>query len=94
MPSVSQRRKREVASWLQSILMQSASLESWELGSYILTGSCVGSTDEVTLTLSLRPSKPPGSPTSGSGNKAKAETGEDSGSRPGKGRRGGADRGD
>ena len=90
MPSASQRGKREVEKFMQSILEQSAKLENWGLGSYTQQVSSFPSGDEVTFALTLRSRKPTGSPTSGPGGKAKAGRGTGSGSQPGKTRRGGA----
>ena len=93
MQSVSQRGKREVEKFIQSILVQSETLENWALGNYTQGVSFSPSGREVTLTLTLWERKPTGSRTSGSGGKAKAGRGTGSGSRPGKGQRGGVDRG-
>ena len=94
MPSVSQRGKREVEKFIQSVLVQSERMEHWALGNYTQGVSFSPSGREVTLTLTLLERKPTGSPTSGSGGKAKAGRGAGFGSRPGKGLRGGASRGD
>ena len=94
MPSVSQRGKREVEKFIQSVLVQSERMEHWALGNYTQGVSFSPSGREVTLTLTLWERKPTGSPTSGSGGKARAETGADSGSPPGKRQRGGAKHGD
>ena len=92
MPYVSQRGRAEAEKFLQSIVEQSDKLKNWELGNYTLQVSSSRFGNTVTMILSLHPSKPTGSQTSGRGGKAKAGTGAGSGSRPGKGRRGGADR--
>ncbi len=93
MPSASQRGKREVEKFFQSILNQSVKLENWGLGSYIQGESSTPFGEEATLTLTLKQRKPTGSPMSGHGGKAKAGRGAASGSRRGKQQRGGADRG-
>ena len=87
---VSQRGKAEVDKFLQSIRDQSGKLESGVLGSYTLEESSSLLGPRVTLTLSLRPSKPFGWPKPGEFGMPKAERGTASGSRPGKGQRGGA----
>ena len=94
MDFVSQPGKREVEKFLQSIVEQSDKLKNWELGNYTLQVSSSRFGNGVTMILSLHPSKPTGSRPSGRGGKAKAGRGAGFGSRPGKGLRGGASRGD
>ena len=86
----SQRGKREAEKFLRSIVEQSDKLENWVVGSYTLeeNSSLLGS--RVTLTLSLRPSKPFGWPKPGEFGMPKAGRGTASGSQPGRRRRGGA----
>ena len=88
----SRHGKREAEKFLQSIVEQSGELKSWVLGSYTLEESSSLLGPRVTLTLSLRPSKPFGWPKPGEFGMPKAERGTASGSRPGKGQRGGASR--
>lgn len=93
MPSASQRGKREMEKFFQSILKQSVELENWGLGSYTREESSHPFGIEATLTLTLREIRPTGSRTSSPTGEAKGGRGTASGSPPGKQQRGGASRG-